>query len=119
MFCSRCGGRNDDDAKYCEKCGADLGAMPTPSIPGGTPATSGPPTAPPPVPPPMVYPPGRHRAWWYPIGVWVILSAFFAFIDLAGSRTISWSVWPIGILGIFMVGFPLLQLLEERASRPR
>ena len=123
MFCSRCGARNDDDAKYCEKCGADLGAMPRPGVAGAASATS---TAPPrpPMPPPtgptMVYPPSNRHAWWYPIGVWVILSAFFAFIDLATTHTITWSVWPIGILGIFMVGFPLLHLVEERtARRPR
>ena len=119
MYCSRCGARNDEDARYCEKCGADLGAMPKPSLAGGGPAT--PPAPPTPVAPgpPVIYPPSRPRAWWYPIGVWVILSAFFAFIDFAGTHTISWSVWPIGILGIFMVGFPLLHAVEERSSRPR
>lgn len=119
MYCSRCGTRNDEDARYCEKCGADLGAMPKPTAPGMAAAAAvapPPPVAPMPLP---VYPPARPRAWWYPIGVWVILSAFFAFIDFAGTRTISWSVWPIGILGIFMVGFPLLHLIEDRASPPR
>ncbi len=115
MFCSRCGARNDDDAKYCEKCGADLGAMPRPSVPGA-------PASPPvyaPAPPPVVYPPSHRHARWYPIGVWVILSAFFAFMDLVTTHTITWSVWPIGILGIFMVGFPLLNLVEERSAGPR
>jgi hypothetical protein len=93
--------------------------MPKPAIAGT--ATAAPTAPPPPVAPPprVVYPPSRPRAWWYPIGVWVILSAFFAFIDLASTRAVSWSIWPIGILGIFMVGFPLLHLLEERMSRPR
>ncbi len=82
------------------------------------------PTAPanPPMPgsAPLVYPPFRHHAWWYPIGVWVILAGFFAFLDLTTTHTITWSVWPIGILGIFMVGLPLLNLLEEKTqSRPR
>ena len=112
MFCSRCGARNDDDAKYCEKCGADLSAMPRPAA--VAPAAAAPPA--PPVAPPMVYPPSHHHAWWYPIGVWVILAAFFAFIDLATTHSITWSVWPIGILGIFMVGIPLLNLLEERTA---
>jgi len=68
----------------------------------------------------MVYPPSHHHAWWYPIGVWVILSAFFSFIDLTTTHSITWSVWPIGIMGIFMVGIPLLNLVEERtAGRPR
>ncbi len=117
MFCSRCGARNDDDAKFCEKCGADLGVMPKPTVPGAAPAA---PASPPPPPtPPLVYPPSRPHLWWYPIGVWVILSGFFAFIDLATAHTVTWSVWPIGILGIFMVGFPLLHVVEERAGRPR
>ncbi len=113
MFCSRCGAKNDDDAKYCDKCGADLSAMPRP-VPAAPAAPAAPPM--PPVPP-MVYPPSHHHAWWYPIGVWVILSAFFAFMDLTTTRTITWSVWPIGILGIFMVGLPLLNLVEERTMR--
>lgn len=25
VYCSRCGTRNDDDAKFCKKCGATLG----------------------------------------------------------------------------------------------
>lgn len=115
MFCSRCGAKNDDDAKYCEKCGADLGAMPRPTV-AGVPAS--PPVYPPP-PAPVMYPPSRRHAWWYPIGVWVILSAFFAFLDLVTTHTITWSIWPIGILGIFMVGFPLLNLVEERSGGPR
>ncbi len=115
MFCSRCGARNDDDAKFCEKCGADLSSMPRPAAP--------PPLAPvasavPPGPPPVVYAPDHRHAWWYPIGVWVILAGFFAFIDLSTTHTITWSVWPIGLLGIFMVGIPLLNLLEDRTMRP-
>ena len=113
MFCSRCGARNDDDAKYCEKCGADLGVMPRPNVPGGAATGVGPP---PPVAPPMVYPPSHRHAWWYPIGVWVILSAFFMFIDLSTTHSITWSVWPVGILGIFMLGIPLLNRLEERSA---
>jgi hypothetical protein len=122
MYCSRCGARNDDDAKFCEKCGADLSAMPRPNMPAVSPASAplGPVVAPPPPIPPYAYPPARHRAWWYPIGVWVILSAFFLFLDLAAPpHTVTWSIWPIGILGIFMVGFPLLHLIEARSFRPR
>jgi len=119
MFCSRCGGRNDEDAKFCEKCGADLGAMPRPSVVGAPPAAapSPPPVMAAPVTPPYAYPPAHRHTWWYPIGVWVILSGFFAFIDVTATRTITWSVWPIGILGIFMVGIPLLNLLEEKSTR--
>ncbi len=119
MYCSRCGTRNDDDAKYCEKCGADLASMPKPSVPGAAPAGAPPPNPPAPVYMPPVYHPAERHAWWYPIGVWVILSAFFAFLDVASTRTISYSIWPIGILGIFMVGFPLLRLAEERTTQRR
>src|SRR5574340_1496595 len=120
MYCSRCGARNDDDAKFCDRCGADLGAMPKPTLTGAPPVPVGPP--PPtagPMPPPYVYPPARRRAWWYPMGVWVLLAAFFAFVDLTTTHTISLSILPIGILGIFMVGIPLLNLLEERTTRRR
>jgi hypothetical protein len=51
--------------------------------------------------------------------VWVILSAFFLFLDVATDRGIDWSYWPIGILAIFMVGFPLLNLLEAWTTRLR
>ena len=120
MYCSRCGGRNDDDAKFCEKCGADLSGMPRPSVPGGAPAVAAaPPSPPPPMVPPTVYSPARPHLWWYPIGVWLILAGFFAFLDLTVNHSITWSIWPIGILGIFMVGFPLLNLVEERAGPQR
>lgn len=117
MYCSSCGARNDEDARYCEKCGADLSAMPRPTVPGTVPTA--PPPAPVPVPPPVYYPPTRRRAWWYPIGVWFLLSLFFLFLDLMTTRAVTWSYWPIGILGIFMVGLPLLQRLEEWASSRR
>ncbi len=111
MFCSRCGSRNDDDAKYCEKCGADLSTMPRPPAPAA-------PTAPT-APVPVMYPPAHQHAWWYPIGVWVVLAAFFAFLDTMTTHAITWSVWPIGILGIFMVGIPLLNVVEERSTGRR
>ncbi len=90
--------------------------MPRPSVPG----TAAAPAPPPPAAPPMVYPPAHHHVWWYPIGVWVILAAFFAFMDVATTHAITWSIWPIGVLGIFMVGIPLHTLgAERRAGRPR
>ncbi len=46
MFCSSCGGQNDDQAKFCTGCGQALG--------GSTPQ----PTAPPPAPPPQSAAPG-------------------------------------------------------------
>jgi len=115
MYCSSCGSKNDDDAKFCDHCGADLSLMPR--APGTAPAQAPRPAPNPPAP--MYYPPARTRAWWYPIGVWVILAAFFVFIDVATTGRITWSVWPVGILGIFMLGFPLLHRLEEWSSRPR
>lgn len=114
MYCSTCGAKNEDGARFCDHCGADLGAMPRPS---GTPSAA--PPIPPPTIPPLYYPPDRPRAWWYPIGVWVILAAFFLFIDLSTDGQVTWSVWPVGILGIFMLGFPLLHRLEEWSSPPR
>jgi len=66
----------------------------------------------------MYRPPARPRAWWYPIGVWVILSAFFLFIDLL-SAGVDFAYFVIGILGIFMVGFPLLRRLEEWSAQRR
>lgn len=114
MFCSRCGARNDDDAKFCDKCGADLSVMPRLAVPVGPPGPGTPPTVPPSGP--TVYGPSQHHAWWYPIGVWVILSAFFLFLDASFTHAVTWSVWPIGILGIFMVGIPLLNVFEERTT---
>ncbi len=114
MYCSRCGAKNEDGARFCDQCGADLSAMPKPG-----PAPAAAPPGMPPTVPPMYYPPARARAWWYPIGVWVILAAFFLFVDVSTTGTVTWSVWPIGILGIFMLGFPLLHRLEEWSVRPR
>ena len=115
MYCSNCGSKNDDDAKFCDHCGADLSLMPR--APGAAPAQAPRPAPNPPAP--MYYPPARTRAWWYPIGVWVILASFFLFIDVVPDLTVSWAYWPIGVTGIFMVGFPLLQLVEDAASRRR
>ena len=115
MYCSRCGAKNEDGARFCDQCGADLSAMPrAAAAPAGAP-----PPGPPPTVPPLYYPPARTRAWWYPIGVWVILASFFLFIDVVPDLTVSWAHWPIGVTGIFMVGLPLLQLLEESAARRR
>ncbi|OGS64308.1 MAG: hypothetical protein A3K59_02490 [Euryarchaeota archaeon RBG_19FT_COMBO_69_17] len=108
MYCSACGAKNEDDATFCDGCGADLRAAPRPTA-----GSSGP------GPLPVFYPPARARAWWYPIGVWLILSSFFLFVDLATTGGITWAYWPIGIIGIFMVGFPLLNLLEARIAGRR
>jgi len=116
MFCSNCGARNDDDARFCERCGVDLSGMPRPAAATPTEAPRPMPPSPSGVPP-TVYPPARPRAWWYPIGVWFILSAFFLFVDVVPDARVDWSYWPIGIIGIFMVGFPLLRLLEEASVR--
>lgn len=119
MYCASCGNWNEDTAKFCDRCGADLRGMPRPAVaPAPAPAPV-PPAAPPPAyayGPPMVYRPSRSRAWWYPIGVWLILSAFFLFTDLVASGgRILWAYWPIGVLGIFMVGIPLLHRIEARS----
>lgn len=111
MYCSTCGAHNDGDAKFCERCGAVLPATP------GVPAVSSAPSAA--LRRPVVYPPARPRAWWYPIGVWLLLAAFFLFVDLVSGAGVDWAFWPIGIIGIFLVGFPLLNLLEARMSHER
>jgi hypothetical protein len=51
--------------------------------------------------------------------VWVVLSAFFLFLDLVPGDGLAWAHGPIGVLGIFLVGFPLLQLLEAVAAGER
>jgi hypothetical protein len=107
---------NDDDSRYCDRCGAVLsGASATPSSPvAGAAPTS--PTVP--ANPGsrladrVVYAPARRHAWWFPIGVWAVLSAFFLFTDTMTTRSVSWSVWPVGVIGIFLVGLPLLRRLE-------
>ena len=46
MFCTRCGAKNDDGAKFCTACGAPLRPMPasapTPGAPGATDGASNP-----------------------------------------------------------------------------
>lgn len=111
MYCASCGAKNDDDAAFCERCGSDLRGAPRPA---GAPTPAAAPQA-----PAVVYAPTRTRAWWYPIGVWVILSAFVLFVDFMEGGGLAWAWWVIGILGIFMVGFPLLRLLEERSMKRR
>ncbi len=74
MKCRSCGHENPDDAHFCQKCGTSM----------GEPRSA-----------PMFTKGGK--VWWYPIGVWAILSAFFLFIDAAASGAITWSVWPVGI----------------------
>lgn len=121
MLCGNCGANIDGAAKFCDQCGADLGAMPrVPAAPmTAAPASPpSPPLAPAPVLP-FQYVPTTERAWWYPIGVWVILAAFSVLVDLATSGRITWSPWPVGILGIFLVGFTLLHRLEAWSLRPR
>lgn len=93
MKCTNCGNENPEDARFCQTCGTALR--------GG----SG----------PILTKEGR--AWWYPIGVWAVLSAFFLFVDAAFTGAVTWSIWPIGFLGIFMVGFTLLRYADERSRR--
>ncbi len=116
MICPRCGETNEPDARYCDRCGVDLTGPTEGSSRASHPREATPSSTPQPL---VVYSPARPRAWWYPIGVWVILSAFFVFLDLMTSGGIEWAYWPIGIIGIFMVGFPLLHLLEARLSDRR
>jgi hypothetical protein len=112
--CPSCAVESEPDARYCDGCGAELGVQ-APAGPGE------PRPARPEATPLVVYAPVRPRAWWYPIGVWVVLSAFFLFVDLVPGDGLGWAHGPIGVLGIFLVGFPLLHLLEAfvAGERPR
>jgi hypothetical protein len=119
MVCVRCGNAVDGEAKYCDRCGARIVSQPSTE---GSPPEAGSPTnevaaaevalssA---APRSFVYAPARRHAWWFPIGVWAIISAFFASVDVATTHMVSWSVWPIGVIGIFLVGVPILHRLER------
>lgn len=94
MDCTNCGLENPDDSAFCQMCGTDLGH----SVTGPYLSRSG-------------------RAWWYPIGVWVIFSGFVVFVEWMGLGSIRWSLWPVGISGILLVGFTLLRHANERYSQ--
>lgn len=121
MFCPACGEAIDADARFCDRCRTDLARGANGTASKGPPANAGSPapSSNAPKAPLLVFAPVRPRAWWYPIGVWVLLSAFFLFVDLATGGGVEWSYWPIGLLGIFMLGFPLLNLLEAWTARAR
>lgn len=116
MFCPTCGERNEGGAKYCDACGTILPDLPSSTSSSAEPGREGP--APPRAREPLVvFPPARPRAWWYPIGVWLLLSLFFVVVDLIPGDGIGWAYWPIGLSGIFLVGFPLLHLLEAWTAK--
>ena len=100
----------DEAARHCDACGADLRSMPRGTV---APPSAAAVAAPPPAPVP--YRPEAPRAWWFPIGLWLLASGFLLLADFATTGGILWSYWPIGLLGIFMAGFPLLHRLEERS----
>lgn len=107
MDCASCGAEGQEGARYCDRCGADLALTPKP---GAVPMTPSAVAAP--APPHFLYAPLRPPAWWYPLALWAVLAAVFLALDALGSGRITWSVWPVGLLGIFLVGFPLLHRLE-------
>jgi zinc-ribbon domain len=117
MDCKRCGASNEDGATFCDRCGARLADGPAAASAGdpmsnvvaSPPASSGSAQR---SMERVVYNPAQRHAWWFPIGVWAILSVFFLFADVMVTHGISWSVWPVGVIGIFLVGFPLLRRLE-------
>lgn len=102
MNCPSCGTEYAPGDRFCLKCGAAV-----------------PPPAPTPMAPGAPHAAGREPSWWYPIGVWAVLTAFFLFIDLTTTGRISWAQWPIGIIGIFLVGFSLLGLADRRYRQTR
>ncbi len=89
-FCTRCGTRNEDDAGFCEQCGAPLRATPQP----GATAGSGPGRSPDPARPPRtggdphaVAQPRAARRRGVPKLVW---SAAAGVVVLAGAGTAAW-----------------------------
>jgi hypothetical protein len=48
------------------------------------------------------------KKWWYGIGVMGILCIFFLGMDLVQNQRITWSIWPVGAILFFGVGFSLL-----------
>ena len=55
--------------------------------------------------------PVRPRVWWHGIGVFVIVSMFFAFIDFGMTGRLTWS--PVAVLGVAFLagGIMVLQVL--------
>ena len=94
-FCTRCGARNEDDAGFCEQCGAALHAGPqSGSTPAAGPGPSANPSAsPPPRPPrgggaaPDVAPLRAARRRGLPKLVW---AAAAGVVVLAGAGTAAW-----------------------------
>jgi hypothetical protein len=48
------------------------------------------------------------KKWWYNIAMMVMLCAFFVGIDVYQNGRITWSVWPMGAILFFGIGFSLL-----------
>jgi hypothetical protein len=98
MFCPKCGGSNDDSARFCASCGQDLSnyrAQPTGQAQPGAPAQ---PAYQPPVQQVTVYQQPNQAPGYQPMGygmvpriashmVWAIISLIFFF-------------WPTGIVAI-------------------
>lgn len=53
---------------------------------------------------------GKHgrKKRWYGIGAMAIACIFFLALDFATTRSISWSVWPIGALLFFGIAYHFL-----------
>jgi drug/metabolite transporter (DMT)-like permease len=48
------------------------------------------------------------KKWWYQIAVFIMIGVFFVGIDVYQNGRITWSVWPVGAVLFFGVGFSLL-----------
>ncbi|MFA4825269.1 MAG: hypothetical protein WC593_08945 [Methanoregula sp.] len=49
-----------------------------------------------------------EKKWWYGIAVMVMICVFFVGMDVYSNGRITWSVWPVGAVLFFGVGFSLL-----------
>ncbi len=117
LICPSCATSNRDEALFCKYCGADVSKVSKPEAPSPLPAAAPPvpPAAPP--PPPHITPrPVRPRAWWHPLGVFVILSAFFLVLDASATGRLTWSL--VVVLSIaFIVGGIAVAVSLRRAGR--
>ena len=52
--------------------------------------------------------PKGEKKWWYQIAVMIMIGIFFVGIDVYQNGRITWSVWPVGAVLFFGVGFSLL-----------
>lgn len=111
MFCPQCSVENREDAVFCKNCGYKLSQAPKPVREEK--AAPPPPTAAlrpiPPMPP--------SRAWWLPLGIVSVLSAFLLLVDFVSSRRLSWSIVIVAALSLVAGGYSVLEYLLAPRTR--